>query len=68
MFKRGKCAMANEKLQKKHFNIIIRVLAAVALSALMAAFILAFRANLLPYAEDGNAFDTVYAYEENTAE
>ncbi len=48
---------------KKHFQSIIRVLAAVALSALMAAFILAFNSGKLPHAEDGNAFDTVYAYE-----
>lgn len=49
---------------KKYFQSIVRVLAAIALSALMAAFILAFKAGKLPHAEDGNAFDTVYAYQQ----
>ena len=54
----------NEKsFVERHFQKIIRVLAAVALSALAAAFILAFRAGTLPHAEDGNAFDTLYEYQ-----
>lgn len=57
--------MAIAEFVKKYYNSIIRVLAAVALSALMAAFILAFRAGVLPYAEAGDAFDTVYAIEES---
>lgn len=57
--------MAVAEFVKKYYNCIIRVLAAVALSAITAAFILAFRAGVLPHAEDGDAFDTVYALEEN---
>ena len=48
---------------QKHFNLIVRVLAALALSAITAAFILAFENGLLPYSEDGDEFDTVYAIE-----
>lgn len=56
----------NEKsFVERHFQKIIRLLAAVALSALAAAFILAFRNGKLPHSEDGNAFDTVYAYQMN---
>ena len=51
------------KLLKKHYDTVMRVIGAIALAALMAAFILAFRANSLPHAEDGDAFDTVYAVE-----
>jgi hypothetical protein len=51
---------------KKYFDTIVRVLAAIALSALMAAFILAFNSGKLPYSEHGDAFDTVYAYEESS--
>ncbi len=49
---------------KKHSEHIKRFFAALALSALMAAFILAFRQGMLPFAEDGDAFDTIYAVEE----
>lgn len=49
---------------KKHFNIVFAVFAALVLSALLLAFILAFRAGLLPYTADGDAFDTIYAIEE----
>ncbi len=47
---------------KKHFDKIVCVLAAPALSALTAAFVIAFGEGKLPHAEDGNAFDTVYAF------
>ena len=57
-------ALTVNEFVKKRFDAIIRILAAVALSALMAAFILAFRAGVLPHAQDGDAFDTVYAIEE----
>lgn len=61
---REKSAMAVNEFVKKYFDSITRVLAAIALSALMAAFILAFRAGVLPHSEDGNAFDTIYAIED----
>ena len=48
---------------KRYKNCIFRVLASVAICALMAAFVFAFREGMLPYSEDGNAFDTVYALE-----
>ena len=47
---------------KKHYDKIVCVLAALALSALTAAFIIAFNEGKLPHVEDGNAFDTVYAF------
>lgn len=50
---------------KKYYDVIFRVFAAVALSAITAAFIFAFRSGWLPYASDGDAFDTVYAIEES---
>lgn len=46
---------------KKHKSSVIRIFGAAVLCALVAALIVAFRYGLLPYAEDGDAFDTVYA-------
>jgi hypothetical protein len=55
--------MTTNEFIKRNYYVILRVLAAVALSAVTAAFIWAFKNGWLPYAEDGNAFDTVYAIE-----
>lgn len=62
--------MADKAIEfiKKHFNTVFAVFAALVLSALMLAFILAFRAGLLPYTSDGDAFDTIYAIEETDSE
>ncbi len=51
---------------KKYRENIMRLLAAVALSALVGAFIVAFRSGVLPHSADGDAFDTIYAVEEVT--
>ena len=56
--------MNMQEFVKKHFDKIVCLLAAIALSALTAAFILAFRAGSLPHSEDGDAFDTIYAVEQ----
>ncbi len=56
--------MTLDVFMKKYKNCLFRVLASVAIGALAAAFIFAFREGMLPYAEDGDAFDTVYAIEE----
>ena len=50
---------------KKYYNVIFAVFSAFVLCALMAAFILAFRSGWLPYSEDGDAFDTIYAIEQS---
>ena len=49
---------------KKHYQKIVCLLAALALSALTCAFIIAFKEGKLPHSEDGNAFDTIYAMSE----
>lgn len=59
--------MVIEKL-KKHQKTLFAAFAAVVLSALMLAFVLAFRAGLLPFIADGDAFDTIYAIEESVEE
>lgn len=46
---------------KKHFDRIVQALGLVLLCALTAALIAAFRGDLLPFAADGDAFDTIYA-------
>ena len=46
---------------KKYYGVIMRVFAGVALAALTAAFIFAFKSGWLPYSEAGDAFDTIYA-------
>lgn len=51
---------------KKHIDDAIRVTAVLAVCALMAAFILAFRAGKLPHSADGDAFDTIYALGEGS--
>lgn len=57
--------MKKRSFLNKYSGVFIRAGVAVALCALMAAFILAFRSGLLPYASDGDAFDTIYAIEES---
>ena len=51
---------------KKYKKDLLRVVAAVALCALAALFVYAFGKGYLPYSEDGDAFDTVYAVAENS--
>ena len=65
IFKREQSAVKIFDFIQKHYNVIFRIFGAIALSAVMAAFILAFRSGWLPYAEDGDAFDTIYAIEES---
>ena len=43
---------------------MFRIFGAAVLCALIGALMLAFRYGLLPYASDGDAFDTVYAFGE----
>ncbi|MBQ9847826.1 MAG: hypothetical protein IJO64_02055 [Clostridia bacterium] len=57
--------MKKRSLLTEYSGVLLRAGVAVALCALMAAFILAFRSGLLPYASDGDAFDTIYAIEES---
>ncbi|MBQ3229909.1 MAG: hypothetical protein IJB49_02700 [Clostridia bacterium] len=57
--------MKKRSLLTEYSGVLLRAGVAVALFALMAAFILAFRSGLLPYASDGDAFDTIYAIEES---
>lgn len=49
---------------KKHTSAFVRVFGAAVLCALIGALMLAFRYGFLPYASDGDAFDTVYAFGE----
>lgn len=49
---------------KKHFDLVIQCIGLLLVSALTFALVAAFRADLLPFASDGNAFDTVYAVED----
>ena len=51
---------------KKHFDLVIQGISLILLSALTFALIAAFRADMLPFASDGNAFDTVYAIEDTS--
>ena len=64
-----KCSveLLNELL-KNHRGLVIRVCAAATLVAVITAFIFYFRAGKLPYAADGDAFGTVYAYESAESE
>lgn len=57
--------MKNRSFLTEYSGVLFRAGVALALCALMAAFILAFRSGLLPYASDGDAFDTIYAIEES---
>ncbi len=50
---------------KRHSDIVFGIFAALVLSALVAVFIFAFRKGVPPHAEDGNAFDTIYALEQS---
>ena len=68
MIKRGECGLNEKSFVERYFQSIVRVLGAVALCALTAALILAFRNGKLPHSEDGNAFDTVYGYQINSEE
>ena len=60
--------MSVQRLFHKHKEDIVCVLAAAALCSVVAAFIVAFGSDLLPYSSDGDAFDTVYALESSRAE
>ncbi len=55
--------MTFDSFIKKYYGVFMRIFATVALAAVTAAFIFAFKNGWLPYSEDGNAFDTVYAIE-----
>lgn len=57
--------MKKRSFPAEYSGVLLRVGVASALCALIAAFILAFRSGLLPYASDGDAFDTIYAIEES---
>ena len=50
---------------KKYYNIIFSIFSAFVLCMLVAAFIFAFRSGWLPYSEDGDAFDTIYAIDQS---
>ncbi len=54
-------------LIKKHFDRIVQALGLLLLCALVAALIAAFRGDMLPFASDGDAFDTIYAVAESDA-
>ena len=60
----GFSVMTASDFIKKHRENLLRILAAIALCSLVAAFILAFNAGVLPHSSDGDAFDTIYALEE----
>ncbi len=53
----------NKPFAKKYYEAFVRAFAALMLSALTLLLIYAFDRGLLPYSEDGDAFDTVYAIE-----
>ncbi len=53
---------------KKYKDDVFRVLGAALLCVLVALFIVAFRRDMLPYASDGDAFDTVYALDDAQAD
>jgi hypothetical protein len=53
---------------KKHQDDIIRLGSALVICALMAVLIAMFRGGALPHAEDGDAFDTIYAIEQQESE
>lgn len=57
--------MAVFEFLKKHTDAAVRIAVAIALCAVTAAFIIAFRAGVLPHSEDGDAFDTIYAIEKS---
>ncbi len=54
-----------QKFAEKHYENILRGLAALLLAVVVGAFILAFNKGILPHSEDGDAFDTIYAVEES---
>ena len=51
---------------KKYKKDLIRARCALLLCAVAAVFVYAFGEGKLPYAEDGDAFDTIYGIEENS--
>ncbi len=53
---------------RKHKEDFFCILAAAALCSIVAAFIVAFDSDMLPYSADGDAFDTVYAIEGSQSE
>lgn len=52
---------------KKHKDNVVRAVAAVLICGLSALLIIAFRNGKLPHASDGDAFDTIYALEQEQA-
>ncbi len=48
---------------KRHSSPLFRAVALMLLSAIATALVLGFESGALPYSADGDAFDTVYAYE-----
>ena len=57
--------MAVNGFLKKYKKDLIRAVCALVLCTLAALFVFAFGKGYLPYSEDGDAFDTIYAVEEN---
>lgn len=57
--------MTFRKFAEKHYENILRGLAALLLALAAGAFIFAFESGVLPHSEDGDAFDTIYAVEES---
>jgi hypothetical protein len=57
--------MTLKEFAEKHYENILRGLAALLLSVIVGAFIFAFNSGVLPHSEDGDAFDTIYAAEES---
>ncbi len=51
---------------KKNKKDVIRAACALALCAVAAVFVYAFSKGALPYSEDGDAFDTIYAVGDNS--
>ncbi len=49
---------------KKYKKDLVRAACALLLCAVAAVFVYAFGKGYLPYSEDGDAFDTIYAVEE----
>ena len=50
---------------KKYKKDLLRMVCALLLCAVAAVFVYAFGEGKLPYSEDGDAFDTIYAIGEN---
>ena len=53
--------MAVWSFVRKYREELLCIFVAVALCSLVAALIVAFDSGVLPYSDDGDAFDTIYA-------